>query len=477
MRLALASLLACSPDPGADSDAAAPPLEVPALSITEHAQLPTVLEARWRQERDIERCWISYGPVGEAPLPTPTTACPAGDRSQLLLGLPADSEIEAQLNLEQEGASVSGPLVAARTGPLPDPLLEPSLEVLDAEGTGLRGWLLLAIEAWEGAYYDGPYYQIILDQQGRVVWARPLPDGLSSSFPCVSRSGDHIVAERVDRFGLAGGLPGVIERFHLDLTSRSETELPGLRFAWAEAEDGSIYHFDREREGEAWLSRTSPEGVRERLFDCVSWMAERCSESWCCEANAVVLAPERGSVLMSLWATDTVLEIELDTSTVRHSWGRLEGSWETQPPEALFELQHYPNFTPEGTLLVGTQLATRPLEHRFREYRLDEPQQRLEELRSWGEDWDLFAQYQGEALRLANGNTLMNFGSAGAIREVDPDGELVWSLSWPEPWMLGHMCPIEDLYALLPAPVETSIDTPTSSGSGSNATPKRSSTP
>ncbi len=477
MRFALLAVLACSPDPGVDSGQPTPPLVAPPVSLEEHPGLPTVIEASWVMEQDVDRCWLSYGPLDEDPMRSPERACSSGEHHQLLLGLPAEQDIEVRLSLVQGDQSVEGDTFAATTGPLPDPLLQPLLDTWVPERASAEGWLLLAIEGWEGAYYDGPYYQIIVDRQGRVVWARALPAGLSSTFPRLSHDGRHLVGEQVDRFGLAGGQAAFIERFQLDLQPLSEQEIPGLRFAWDVAEDGSVYYFDREQEAEGWLSRVGPDGARERLFDCVSWIADRCTQSWCCESNAIVLTPERGSVFMSLWASDTVLEIDLDTFAVRHSWGRLEGSWDTSPPEALFELQHYPRLTPDGTLLVGSQIASRPLEHRFREFRIDDEDEVLVELASWGDGWDLFAQYQGEAERLYNGNTLMNFGSAGAVREVTPDGELIWSLTWPESWMLGHMSLIGDLYDLLPPGNDTSNDTPTSTGSGASGTPKRSSTP
>ena len=467
--------LACQRDPPEESD----PTDdtstpMPAVSIAQHQDMVTLLEASWTMDDTVDACWLRYQVDDEGWRDTPARACSPGPQQQTILGLPPDSEVQVQLVTARDDRQRLGEPVLATTGALPLPELAPGLDLWDASQTTDHPWLLLALERYDGAYYDGPYWQIVLDRRGRVVWYRALPSGLSSTFPRPSRDGTHIVAAQIDRFGLAGGQPALIQRFGPSLAWMEQVEAPGLRFAWDEASDGSVYYFDRETEGEGWLSRIDRQGQRERLFDCAAWIADRCTDTWCCEANAVVLEPSRGSVLMSLWATDTVLEIDLETATVRHSWGQLEGSWQTEPASARFDLQHYPNFTPEGTLLVSTLAPDLLLQHRVREFTLDESAQVLREQWSWGEGQDLFPQYQGEALRLDNGNTLMNFGAAGAIREITGAGALAWSLTWSEPWLLGHMSLVDDLYALDQGlDASPSSANPTSMGSGARATPKR----
>ncbi len=442
---------ACSAPPGDTGDTPAPaPLPPPALAP--HASVPSIIVASWEMERGLEACWLRWSLDGLAWQQTPRRACPAGEQRQLLLGVPAGAKARVQIVAEERGIQRRGPGQTVRAAPLPSPQLQPQLDAWVPGSSSEAPWLLLALERDDGGYYDGPYWQIILDRRGRVVWYHQLDDGLSSTFPTVAASGDHLVSERLDRFGLAGDQPPVIQRRSLDLSTQQEHEAPGLRFAWGEAPDGSIYYFDREQDDEGWLSRLDPQGQRERIFDCATWIRDRCTDTWCCETNAVVVQPDRGSVLMSLWASDTVLEIDTSTHELRHVWGQLEGAWTTEPAEAGFDLQHYPTVTAEGTLLLTTHVPGQPGQHRVREYSLDEQAQALVQRWSWGEGQELFARYQGEALRLDNGNTLMNFGTAAAIREHHPEHGIVWSLTWSEPWLLGHMTPIQDLYPLLDGP-------------------------
>jgi hypothetical protein len=45
----------------------------------------------------------------------------------------------------------------------------------------------------------------------------------------------------------------------------------------------------------------------------------------------------------------------------------------------------------------------------------------------------VFAFAMGSAQRLPNGNTLVDYGTASRVDEVDPQGNLVWTLSDPHP--------------------------------------------
>jgi len=49
--------------------------------------------------------------------------------------------------------------------------------------------------------------------------------------------------------------------------------------------------------------------------------------------------------------------------------------------------------------------------------------------------------------RLANGNTLVNYGTDGTIREVTPDGEIAWEVDFRS-HLVGHDTLVPDLYAL-----------------------------
>jgi len=419
------------------------------VEIAVHEQIATILQVSWSQDRGVDAAWVEYSFEDDTWVSTPRRAGTAGPHNQSVLGLPTDTSVSLRIVNELDGERLeSDTSWSASTGALPLAGLAPAMVDWDPELASEAPWLLLSIEVHDGQYYDGPYWVLILDRQGRVVWYRQLPDGLSCTFPKPSRSGDHLVMEQVDRFGLGAQVEPSLQRLTLDLSELQEFTLPGFGFSWDEAEDGSIYYDEHDESGQGWLSRLLPDGSTERLFDCTTWMDKACVHSWCCQVNAVVSAPTRGSLLWSMWADHTVLEVDASTGGVLNQWGQLEGSWAFDPPEAAFELQHWPNFTADGTLLVSTHVPGQPGQQRAREFRLDEHSDTLTQIWSYGEGLDLYATYQGEARRLENGNTLVNFGTEGVLHEITASGQLAWRLQWSQPWMLGHSTPLEDLYAL-----------------------------
>jgi hypothetical protein len=152
-----------------------------------------------------------------------------------------------------------------------------------------------------------------------------------------------------------------------------------------------------------------------------------------------------------LWSTywgDWIAEIDLGSGAPRWHAGALPEGWRIDPVEAALDLQHYPNFTPEGTLLVSTHIPGKEGEQRARELRLDDSQSTLTQVWSYGEGAEGWARYSGEAVRLANGNTLLNYGTGGEVREIGADGAIVWSLRWGDTRTLGHTQLVGDLYAL-----------------------------
>ena len=58
----------------------------------------------------------------------------------------------------------------------------------------------------------------------------------------------------------------------------------------------------------------------------------------------------------------------------------------------------------------------------------------------------------GEVHRLPGGNTLHNYGEESRLREVTPDGAIVWEVWWEGDEHIGRSTPFADLYDLAPDP-------------------------
>ena len=120
------------------------------------------------------------------------------------------------------------------------------------------------------------------------------------------------------------------------------------------------------------------------------------------------------------------------------------------PEDSTFWFQHGATFTDTGTLLLSSQLAADDIEGVVREYEIDHDSQALRQIWSHGVGDGIEAEYAGEAHRLPSGNTLHNTGTTPRVREITPDGEVVWDLAWEGFRLLGRTVLLEDLYLLAP---------------------------
>jgi hypothetical protein len=168
-----------------------------------------------------------------------------------------------------------------------------------------------------------------------------------------------------------------------------------------------------------------------------------------CYTNAVNYSPQTNTILWSLPYHDTVVEIDRDSGEVVRVFGEISPTHDTVPSSALFDFQHYPCWTPEGTLLASMHIEGTTNQQRAREFAIDDESGTMTEIWSYGAGVDEYAYYSGEAYRLANGNTLMNYGTGGAAREVTADKQVVWDIAFPDRHLNGHLSLIGDLYALL----------------------------
>jgi hypothetical protein len=180
-----------------------------------------------------------------------------------------------------------------------------------------------------------------------------------------------------------------------------------------------------------------------------------------CYCNAIHWNAKDDTVLLSYPGPSIVVEVDRKTGEVLGQYGDLEGSYAFVPSGWLFQFQHSPSITPAGTLLVSTHLPDFPFgtpigpnQHAFEEFEIDRASQTLTLKWSYSEAPE-FAAGKGFALRLANGNTLVNYGTGGVIREVTADKKTAFEVKWDVPdgddyfnKMVGENVLVDDLYAL-----------------------------
>jgi hypothetical protein len=184
-----------------------------------------------------------------------------------------------------------------------------------------------------------------------------------------------------------------------------------------------------------------------------------------CYSNVIKWDPATDSVILSFPESNNVARIDRKNGTLLATYGTGTGAYAFSPSPWSFVWQHYPNITPQGTLLVSTHLpqytkdsAAGLHQHAFEEFQIDATSKTLTRIWMYGDganDGGEWAASRGMALRLANGNTLLNSGTAGVIREVTTDKKTVFYVKFDLPSsndnfnkLVGHNFLIDDLYTL-----------------------------
>jgi hypothetical protein len=145
---------------------------------------------------------------------------------------------------------------------------------------------------------------------------------------------------------------------------------------------------------------------------------------------------DNGDWIVSVKRKSQVIKIERDTGDVVWRLGGQTSDFEIEnDPLGSFCQQHTASFLDNGHILVFDNggLCSHALDRsysRVAEYALDFDQMTAELVWTYEPSDPIFAEIQGSAQRLPNGNTFVGWGPAAphVATEVDPDGNVVFNL-------------------------------------------------
>jgi len=426
------------------ADTGPPTSPVSALSWSVHDEVNTLIEVRFTLDEAAE-AWVAFSFDGKNWEESPARTLEAGEHDEVLFGIPADMDLDWEVRTLVAGAETASEPQEARTESLPSNLPLPVLLDWNPAESGSEGWLYTSVEAGNNNFF-GPYYALILDREGRVVWYHSPEDDRLAMFPRIAPDGSHVLIDQTSIY--AGGTTPELLRTTLD---GAQTELihpahwnltydylPDGTMLYDDSTDGTRYH----------LTALRPDGTEEQLWSCYDWMSEiKTVRSWDCQPNTILWNEDTNTVLWSMFQTSTVVEVDLDSGEVIRQFGQLDGSWTMDPFNAMLELQHFPNYSADGTLMVSTHIVGQRGRQVAREFAVNDKTETLEEIWSFENDLGYYAEYAGEAKRLDSGNTLVGLGTDGAILEVTPDGDVAWGIEFAGR-LVGQATLVDDLYAL-----------------------------
>lgn len=461
---------------------------IPRVSAVVHQKVKTVIIVRWTQTQATLSTKIRYTFENDEWLETPATPRSAGEHEEVLLGIPEKSTVTFYFETDPAflppiedsadggipdggdrdgGAPDAGreepEKLTATTGALPERLPRPTVLAYDPQGASRARWMLGSVEDTPGQtrYYTGPFWIYIMDREGRIVWYySDLGENPCMAYPRIARDSSHLYIEK-RMFHSPGSYDPKVARMTLDYRRFEEIPIPGLDDCIDVTDDGGILYNVQGKGGAALMERR-PDGTAREIWSCSEWAKSRGinGNDHACYSNTVNWNPVDDTVLLSMPYLNTVLEIDRQTGRLLSQWGDLQESYRFEPSSWTLEFNHFPNITPDGTLLLSTHLPGHEDkmavgEHRFAEFEIDRDRGRLLEKWVYGEGVSDWPRYKGEAERLDNGNTLVNCGTGGIIREVTPEKRTVWHVKWDADFpddrfnkMVGHHILVNDLYAL-----------------------------
>jgi hypothetical protein len=374
----------------------------------------------------------------------------------VVLGVPSATNVTVRIVSKQAGVDYKTRDYQGMTGALPNGMPKPEVIAYDPMLASPDRWMFGSVENSSGGctnrscYFDGTFWLYIMDRQGRIVWYYADPaTNATSSFQRIARDGEYIWIEK--RPFSSGGTRGVL-KMTLDRQYSQTVAVPGLSDCIDVTTDGALL-YDASNE----LREMSRAGTVRTIWSCRTHFGS----SFNCYSNTINWNPTDDSVFLSFPEPNTVVQVNRQTGALIAQYGDAAGSYTFSPSTWSFEFQHFPNITPQGTLLVSSHLPAfpegspgMPNQHAFMEFEIDRTNRRLVE--KWiyreGPEWALS---KGMAIRLVNGNTLGNYGTGGVIREITPSKQTVFHVKFDVATgndlfnkMVGHNVLIDDLYAL-----------------------------
>jgi hypothetical protein len=432
------------------------------VSIAVHDDVNTILVVTWTQTTAADETWLEFSFEADNVMTSRKKPGTMGAHRDVVLGVPGATAVTVRVVSRQGGVDCATHDYEGMTDPVPSGMPEPTILAYEPEGASPERWMFGAVEDSEGGspanYYRETFWLYIMDRKGRIVWYYADPATLAtSSFQRIARDGEYIWIEK-RCFGCSNFEESVI-KMTLDHEYFEEIEVPGLADCIDVTTDGSLL-YDANDE----LREMTRDGEFKTIWSC----SDHFGRNFNCYTNTINWNEADDTVIMSYPEPATVIQVKRATGEVVGQYGEAQGSYEFAPPLSMpptvwsFGVQHFPNITADGTLILSSHMPgygsfdAEPTEHQhaFLEFTIDRDNERL--IEKWryteGTEWP---DSKGMAIRLANGNTLGNYGTGGVIREITPDKETVFHVKFDYDggndfynMMVGNNVLIDDLYAL-----------------------------
>jgi Arylsulfotransferase (ASST) len=447
-----------------DSDTAAEPAgPFGDASALLHPEFGALFTASWTQTEATDTAWVEVSVDADVWLPSPARAGTIGTHSQLVIGAPYGAEVRWRVAGTRAKTQLQGETQTLTTGPLPDGVPETTCDGGDPARWDAAGeYLLTSVSDSNPRGGDATFWIAILDRQGRYVWLHQAPAGVWTLFPKPSRDGTAILWDEPYYWTWDNNEDSQVHRMRLDGTVERSWSTPWLHHSFDElATDTIVWNGLSGTDDVVRVSVGAEPAVD--LWHCMRWLVEENARTRepgeSCGANGLNWYEPTDTLVVSLFSHELVVGLDRATG---------DSLWFAEPERGLgmatdtpWAWQHDARLIADDRLLLlsavtsGTGIFETIEATALYEYQVDTTAAELNlEWQAQSDDW--VSAYKGGGARLPSGNSLMNFGDLGGIRELTDNGETVWELSFVadptnsdrDHWV-GRATWMGDLYAMV----------------------------
>lgn len=396
------------------------------LNVAEEA--PSVLVLSWGADVSPDAVEVSWD-AGDGWQCCGAVDLEAGEA--LITGLPPDTWVDVRAEVTLDGVVHAIESLSEMTGSLDLDL--PSLAVEADQGDALDGGLVLTTTI-------GAEQAIVaLDGRGRVVWWRLLEAESHVTRVRLARDGRSILTLPAKQ---AGGSQDLV-RYDLQGREIMRIAVPDAHHDFVELRNGTLAFLVSTQHGsgaDSFLGdaivEVAADGSRRTLWSAVDAFEFQASDIFLPEnewshANWLSFDDARGEYIVGLYGLRAIAGVDSRSGETTWVLGGDEGDFvDATGTPFRFQYQHGAEWTEDG-LLVFENGSSNNASSRVVELDIDpdDPSQPVTALWSWAPSPAVYTPALGNASRLGDGTTLVNFATAGRIVQVDDAGDVRWSVS------------------------------------------------
>jgi len=455
-------LVACG-DKAADTSGDTPdPLVDPIADAAAElrSEIGSLVTVTWTQAEAADASWVEYSFDAGEWLQTPEVEGATGEREALLLGIPFDHEVTWRVVTSKGDQEVASDEQTILAGPLPEGLpaltLDSSDPALWEEGDR---WLLTSTteqDPWVSV--DVGFWLVIIDRQGRYVWAQRTADQGWTLFAKPARDGGALLYDETYFWTQLGSGEDIsrVHRITLDGEAERSWRTDGLHHSFDDLSEDTIV-WSGVGQGDDYLKISAGEADAVTIWACAAWIKEigmRNGDT--CGANGLAWYAPRDSFILSIFSHEAVVEVTREGEVAWYSAPERGGGYAVPEADAVWQWQHEAELIADDRLLLSSGWGGDGSRETFEgtaayEYIIDFDREELTLAWAYRSEGDWVSHEKGGAKRLPGGNTLHYYGNFGGVREVTPDGEVAWQLRLGEGWV-GRSNFLGDLYDYAPSP-------------------------